>query len=151
MAWGFGAAVALAVWLLFNWAVPFATLVRAERLGLGRLPADLLKMPEAQRMRFYLGTLRRSYGFSVWLWPWTVVVFDRRFFAGASGDLVRFVVAHELGHAERGDHVARWWAVVTGVALLPAMRRRFVLHEVNADMYAIYRTGLRRDMFKQLQ
>lgn len=138
------------LWLLFNWAAPFATLVNAEPLGLGRLPADLLKRPEARRIRFYLGTLRRSYGFSVWLWPWTVVVFDRRFFAAASGDLVRFVVAHELGHALHRDHVQRWWAIVTGAVMLPVVRRRLVQHEHNADYYAMMLTDLRRDMFKGL-
>ena len=141
----------LLLWVLFNWAAPLAVLARAERLGLGRLPADLLRRPEARRVRFYLGSLRRSYGFSVWLWPWTVVVFDRRFFSGASGDLVRWVVAHELGHALRGDQVERWWAIVTGAVLLPAARRRLRWHETNADLYAIALTGLRRDMFEQLR
>lgn len=138
------------LWLLFNWAAPFAVLARAEPLGLGRLPADLLKRPEAKRIKFYLGTLRRSYGFSVWLWPHTIVVFDRRFFAAASGDLVRFVVAHELGHALRGDHVERWWAIVSGAVALPAVRRRLAWHERNADYYATALTGFRRDMFKGL-
>ena len=136
------------VWLLFNWAAPLASLYKAERLGLGRLPADLLQWPPAKRIRFYLGDLRHSYGFSVWMWPYTVVVFDRKFFSAASGDLIRFVVAHELGHARGKDHVQRWLAVVTGVALLPVMRRRFVKQELAADRYAIALTGFRRDQFR---
>ena len=145
-----GIIVVFGFWLVFNWGAPLAVLARAESLSLGRLPADLLKRPEARQVRFYLADLRRSYGFSVWLWPRTVVVFDRRFFAAAGGDLVRFVVAHELGHALRGDHVERGWAVVTGVVLLPMMRRRLALHEINADLYAIALTGQRRDQFREL-
>lgn len=141
----------LLLWLLFNWLAPATVMMYgAERLSLGRLPADLLRRTEAKRVRFYLGTCRRSYGYSVWVWPYTVVIFDRRFFTAASGDLVRFVVAHELGHVIHRDHVQRWWAVVTGVALLPIIKRRFEEQEQSADRYAIALTGLQRSQFPGL-
>ena len=142
--------VMLAFWLVFNWAAPFAVLAQAERIGRGRLPGELLTWSRDQKVRFYTARLSGGYGFSVWAPPWSVVVFDKDFFAQASPPLVRFVVAHELAHFSLGHHRARWLAVVSGAALVPAVQRWLVRMEGEADAWAEERTGLRRGSFSQL-
>lgn len=144
--------ILLAAWVLFNVAASYAPLILAERISPGRLPAELLKRREARRVRFYVGNNHSSYGFSAWAPPfWTVVVFDRRFFQRASPELVRFVVAHELGHAAAGHHVWRWFAVVSGAVLLPFIRRELDRQEAIADIYATFLTGFKKEHFSQLK
>mgnify|MGYP001561246926 CR=1 FL=1 len=140
------------LWLAFNVAASYAPLILSERISPGRLPAELLKRQEARRVRFYIGSNRISYAFSAWAPPlWTVVVFDRRFFQRASPELVRFVVAHELGHAAAHHHIWRWFAIVSGIALLPAVRRRLARQEDTADNYATLLTGFKKSFFDQLK
>ena len=140
------------MWLLFNVCASYAPLLLADRISPGRLPAELLKRDEARRVRFYVGDNRISYAFSAWAPPlWTVVVFDRAFFQRASPELVRFVVAHELGHAAAGHHVSRWFAVVSGAALFPAVRRWLSRQEETADHYATLLTGFKKEHFSQLK
>ena len=142
-------AFVLFLWLAFNVAASYAPLLLAERISPGRLPAELLARGEARRVRFYVGANRMSYAFSAWAPPlWTVVVFDREFFRRATPELVRFVVAHELGHAAAHHHVWRWAAVVPGVALLPAVRRALARQDTTADAYATALTGFRKEHFK---
>ncbi len=139
-------------WVAFNVAASYAPLILAERISPGRLPAELLKRREARRVRFYVGNNHSSYGFSAWAPPlWTVVVFDRGFFQRASPELVRFVVAHELGHAAAGHHVWRWFAVVSGAVLLPVTRRWLERQEHTADNYATLLTGFKKGFFDQLK
>ncbi len=142
--------VMLAFWVLFNWAAPFAVLVGAERIGRGRLPADLLTWGRDREVRFYVAQLSNGYGFSVWAPPWSVVVFDKDFFAQASPPLVRFVIAHELAHFSLGHHRRRWFAVVSGAVLMPAVQRRLARMEGAADSWAEWQTGLKRSSFPQL-
>ena len=142
--------VMLAFWILFNWTAPFAILTQAERIGRGRLPADLLTWGRDRKVRFYVTPLSGGYGFSVWAPPWSVVVFDKDFFAQASPPLVRFVIAHELAHFSLGHHRARWFAVVSGAVLVPAVQRRLARMESEADAWAEKRTGLKRSSFSQL-
>lgn len=144
----------IALWLAFNWAAPFATLVGATRISPGRLPAALLTSADARRVRFYVADLPRGkrvgLGFSIWAPPFSVVVFDRRFFAHASAPMIRFVVAHELAHFSLGHHRLRWLAAVTGLALLPSVRRRLARTEDEADAEATRRTGLVKSLFPGL-
>lgn len=144
----------LALWLLFNWAAPFATLVGAERISPGRLPAELLVWRDARQVRFYMADLPRGkrvgLGFSIWAPPFSVVVFDREFFSKAPASMIRFVVAHELAHFALGHHRLRWFAAVTGLILLPAVRRRLARTEDEADAAATKRTGLSKNLFPGL-
>lgn len=141
-----------AAWVVFNVAASYAPLIIAERISPGRLPAELLALGEARYVRFYVGNNASSYAFSAWAPPlWTVVVFDRSFFRKASPELVRFVVAHELGHAASHHHIWRWFAVVTGLALFPAVRRMLARQEQTADAYATFLTGFKKEFFEQLK
>jgi len=143
---------AVLLWLTFNLASSYAPLLLAERISPGRLPAELLARGEARRVRFYVGETRISYGFSAWAPPcWTVVVFNRQFFRRAPPELVRFVVAHELGHAAENHHVWRWFAVTSGAILFPFVRRALARQEETADAYALRLTGFRREFFEQLK
>ena len=142
--------VLICFWVLFNWASPFAVLVHAKRINRGRLPADLLTWGRDREVRFYVARLSGGYGFSIWAPPWSVVVFDKDFFAQAAPPLMRFVIAHELAHFSLGHHRARWFAVVSGAVLLPAVRRWLGRMEDEAHAVAEWRTGLKRSSFPQL-
>lgn len=139
------------IWVLFNCVAPYAVLVQAERISVGRLPPELFLWPGYRRVRFYLTALQGGYGYSVWAPPLNIVIFDRAFFAGASPALIRYVVAHELAHFSLGHHRKRWLLVVCGLALLPAIRRLFRRFEAEADAEAARRTGFTRQVFKELQ
>ena len=143
--------VVLVLWVLFNLAAGYAPLMLAERISPGRLPAELLSYADKTRVRFYVGHNVRSYAFNVWAPPHTAVVFDRTFFLNAGPDLIRFVIAHELGHAAARHHIKRWLAVVSGAALLPSVRAVLQRYERVADEYAERLTGLSKSMFPQLQ
>lgn len=139
----------LAAWVVFNLVAPRVAVLRAEPIGWGRLPAELLTMSRDRRVRFYHADLSRGYGYSVWApLSLNVVIFDRTFYAHASPALVRFVVAHELAHFHAGHHRWRWAAVVSGAILLPAVRRWLLAMEAEADAEAERRTGYDRSMFK---
>ncbi len=142
--------VALLLWIAFNVLAPYAVLLRAEPISWGRLPAELLTSKKDKKIRFYLATLQGSYGYSVFSLGLNLVVFDRRFFAQASSELKRFVIAHELAHFHRRHHQKRWLFVVTGLVLLPVVRRRLLTMEDDADAEAVSRTGLIRSSFPEL-
>lgn len=138
------------LWVAFNLIAPYVILLRAERVSWGRLPAELLTAKRDKRVRFYITTLNNSYGYSVFS-PWlNLVVFDKRFFAHASPSLIRFVIAHELAHFHHNHHRKRWAAVVTGLVLIPAVRRWLLRMEDEADAEASRRTGLLRSSFPEL-
>lgn len=141
----------LVLWVGFNWSSPLALLGDAEELSLGRLPAELLARVRAHKVRFYLSALRRGPGFSAWVWPWSFVVFDRQFFRHASPELVRYLIAHELAHFALRHPQRRWLVVVTGVVLLPPVRRWLARCEDEADAFAEKLTGFRREFFDQLK
>ena len=122
----------------------------AQPVSRGRLPAELLDWDQDGEVRFYTAPLSGGYGFSIWAPPWSIVVFDRDFFAQAPPTLVRFVVAHELAHFTLGHHRKRWFAVVTGLALLPAVRGWLRRMEDEADMVAQVYTKSKRSDFPQL-
>ena len=149
MMWALGI---LALWLLFNWVSPFAALVstQAKPISRGRLPAELLEWGKDREVRFYVADLKRGYGFSVWAPPYSIVVFDRRFFTNAYPNAIRYVVAHELSHFVLGHHRRRWLAVVTGLAALPGVRRWLARMEDEADAEAERLTGFKRAFFPQL-
>lgn len=138
----------LVLWVAFNLAAPYAPLMLAERISPGRLPAELLQLGEARRVRFYVGRTLTSYAFSAWAPPlWHIVVFDERFFSRATQELLRFVIAHELGHAAAHHHIWRWAAVTSGAVLLPAVRRALQRQEDSADAYATKLTGFKKEFF----
>lgn len=143
----------LALWLLFNWVSPFAALLstQAKPISRGRLPAELLRWGKDKEVRFYVADLKRGYGFSVWAPPWSVVVFDKRFFTNAYPNMIRYVVAHELAHFSLGHHRERWLMVITGLVILPSVRKRLHEMEAEADAEAERVTGFKRSFFPQLQ
>lgn len=138
------------LWVGFNWVAPLAVLVEAKPISPGRLPSELLVSNEARKVKFYLADLNLGYGYSVWSPPWSMILFDRRFFNRASPALVRFVIAHELAHFSLNHHRKRWFLVVLGLAILPSVRNRFRWYEFEADAEATRRTGLTRAMFLEL-
>ena len=140
-------------WISVNVLASYAPIFLAERISPGRLPAELLARGEARNVRFYVSTHNQfSYAFSAWAPPfWTVVVFDQAFFRRASPELVRFVVAHELGHAARRHHQLRWAVVVSLLVALPWVRRWLERQEDAADAYATELTGLKKEFFPQLK
>ena len=143
--------VAVVVWLVFNILAPYAVLLRAEPISWGRLPAALLTNVKDKKVRFYITTLKGSYGYSVFSPTGLhLVVFDKTFFAKASPACIRFVVSHELAHFHQRHHQKRWLLVVTGLVLLPAIRRWLLRMEDEADLDAAYRTGFTRKMFPEL-
>lgn len=144
--------VILVLWLGFNLLAPYAVLLRAEPISWGRLPAALLTQQRDKKVRFYMSTLRTSFGYSVWAPPGLhLVIFDRTFFAHASPAELRFVISHELAHFHQHHHQKRWMLVVTGLVLLPAVRRWLLQMEDDADVEAERRTGLSRKLFPNLR
>lgn len=136
----------LGFWVGLNWLAPYAAIYRAERISPGRLPHELFSLDGARRVRFYVDDLTTGLGYSIWAPPLHCVVFDRNFFAQASPPIVRFVVAHELAHFSMKHHQLRWFSVVLGLILLPAVRRRLVRAEDEADAEAERRTGYPRSI-----
>lgn len=137
------------VWILGNLLAPYVVLLKAERISWGRLPAELLHSGD-KLVRFYITELKGGYGYSVFSPFLHLVIFDRAFFAHASPALIRFVIAHELAHFHHNHHRKRWLAVVTGLVLLPAVRRRLLRMEDEADAEATRRTGFKRQHFVEL-
>ena len=141
--------ILLTIWVVFNLLAGWAPLLLADRISPGRLP--VWAWGKGVSVRYYVGENVRSYAFNVWAPPFTAVVFDREFFTHAGPDLFRFVVAHELGHARMHHHIHRWLAVVSGLALLPSIRKRLSQQEVLADEFAERLTGFPKSMFPQLK
>ncbi len=141
----------IGLWVAFNLIAPYAVLLRAEPISWGRLPAELLTAERDRNVRFYITTLNNSYGYSVFSPFLNLVVFDKRFFAHASPSLMRFVIAHELAHFHLNHHRKRWVMVLTGLVLIPAVRRWLLRMEDEADVEAVRRTGLERKLFPELQ
>lgn len=139
------------LWVVFNLLAPYAVLLKAEPISWGRLPAELLTAQRDKRVKFYITTLKGSYGYSVFS-PigLHLVIFDKNFFSRASPACIRFVISHELGHYHLRHHQKRWLLVVTGLVLLPAIRRWLQRMEDEADVEAARRTGLVREMFPEL-
>lgn len=150
MSWAALALFLLGLWLLLNLVAPYSMLARAERCSPGRLPAELLKRGEARSVYFYVGPTAMSYAVSLWA-PGlgAVVVFNADFFRRAPPDLVRWVVAHELGHAAHNHHIIRWLFICTGAVLFPWVRRELERHEQAADIYARLLTGIDKEKFAQ--
>lgn len=142
--------VVLVLWVAFNLLAPYAVLLRAEPISWGRLPAELLMQQRDKKVKFYISILSGSYGYSVFSPGLHLVVFDKNFFAHASPACIRFVVGHELAHFHLHHHQKRWVLVVTGLVLLPFVRKWLSRMEDEADAEAIHRTGLVREMFPEL-
>ena len=138
------------LWIVFNLVAPYVVLLRAERIGWGRLPAELLMSAQDKKVKFYITSLKGGYGFSVWAPGMPLIVFDKGFFRGATPPLLRFVIAHEMGHFHQHHHIKRWMMVVTGLVLVPAVRRWLARMEDDADAEAARRTGFSRKLFPEL-
>jgi Zn-dependent protease with chaperone function len=132
------------MWVAINVAAPHAAFLRAERISAGRLPAELLTHDRDRKVRFYMMTLTRGYGFSIWAIPFNVVVFDREFFRHATPPMIRFVIAHELAHFHLNHHKKKWVCRVTGAIFLPFVKRWLERMENQADEEAETRTGIPR-------
>ncbi len=129
-------------WLIFNWLAPLSLLSYCQRISIGRIPKNILDAADAHHVRFYVGKLERSAAFSTWLGWRHAVVLDRDFMHSAPSDVVRFVLAHELGHCVLGHLRLRWLLTVTALAMLPSMRRYLDQKEGDADAYAEALTGV---------
>lgn len=140
----------LVLWVIANCAAPYCALAGAERISPGRLPAELLVWPRDRKVRFYITHCHYGYGFSVWAPFANLVFFDREFFANASPALIRYVVAHEIAHFSFGHHRKRWLCVVTGLILLPQVRKWIEVMEEEADEEAARRTGFPRSAFPEI-
>ncbi len=139
------------VWILGNIVAPYAVLLRAEPISWGRLPAELLTAQRDKKVKFYMTSLRGSYGYSVFSpMGLHLVVFDKNFFAKASPACIRFVIGHEMAHFRNNHHIKRWLVVVTGLILFPFVKRWLARMEDEADVEASRRTGLSRSSFPEL-
>ena len=138
-------------WVVFCYVSPFSVLVRAQRIDRGRLPAELLEWDVDNKVRFYLANLHGGYGFSIWAPPMSVVVFDRQFFTHANVPLIKFVIAHELAHFRLGHHRKKFFAVLSGLFLIKAVRRRMRNYENEADDVAERMTARKKKSFPQLR
>ena len=139
-----------ALWVVFNLLTPYAVLLRAQPISWGRLPAELLTAQQDRKVKFYMTSLQGSYGYSVFSPGLHLVIFDKIFFARASPALLRFVISHELAHFHQHHHQKRWMLVVTGLVLLPIVRKWLLRMEDEADAEASRRTGLVRSSFPEL-
>lgn len=138
------------LWVAFNWAAPLTVLQEAQRVGLGRLPAEVIQRANAVHVYFYYAELSRGTALSLWSWPWQAVVLNKQFMLTAHPAQVRFVLAHELGHCALGHLRKRWLAAVCGIALLEAPRRWLTCGDEDAaDAYAEALTGLPRAILYQ--
>lgn len=138
-------------WCVFCYVSPFSVLVRAQRIQRGRLPPELLDWDKDGKVRFYLANLYGGYGFSIWAPPYSVVVFDKGFFAHASTPLIKFVIAHELAHFNLGHHRKKFFAVLFFLPLFKFVRRRMAAFEDEADAVAEKVTQRKRKSFPQLR
>ena len=141
----------MVLWIAFNLLTPYAVLRRSEPISWGRLPAELLTAQQDKKVRFFITSLKGSYGYSVFSpMGLHLVIFDKTFFAKASPACIRFVVAHEVAHFHLHHHQKRWFLVVTGLVLLPPIRKWLLRMEDEADAEASRRTGLSRSSFPEL-
>ena len=140
----------IVLWVMLNLFAPYAVLFKSQRISPGRLPVELMTLPVYHKVRFYIAELRGGYGFSVWAPPLNVVVFDKEFFARASPQLIRYVIAHELAHFNLGHHRWKWVSIVSGAVLFPIVRAWLRRMEDEADEEAARRTGLDRRLFPEL-
>lgn len=113
-------------------------------MNVGNLPGEILYRANANRVRYYRAKLDRGFAFTVWSWPYRIVVINDDFLALSRPDIIRFVLAHELGHIVLGHSFARWISVVTGMALFPSVRRWLGRNEGDADEYAEQLSGVQR-------
>ena len=138
------------VWLVFNILAPYAVLTKSTPISIGRLPAELLMDVDHKKVKFYTSNLAAGYGYSVWAPPLNLIIFDKAFFSRASPALIRYVVAHELGHFTLGHHKKRWFCIVTGAVLFKGIRDWLLEMEEEADVIAVRRTGYHRKSFPEL-
>lgn len=143
--------VVVFLWLLFNWASPFALLQKAHPLSRSRLPAELLDWDKDAKVKFYVANLIGGAALGIWAPPMSIIIFDKTFLTNANAPLLRFVIAHELAHFNQGHHRKRWLAVVSLAFLFPAVRRWLARMEDEADIIAEAQTGRARKQFPQLR
>lgn len=128
------------IWLIFNFLAPLSLIRTATPMGIGRIPADILYRANAHKVRYYVDDLRalnaNGFAFSTWLVFRHAVVLDRNFLLHAPPEVIRFVLAHELGHCALGHLRQRYFLTVTGLILFPAIRRWLATKEHEADAWA---------------
>lgn len=148
MTWTALALAAFAAWLVFNWLAPLSLTFFGLPLSTGRLPGEILYMANAHRVRYYTAKLRGGYAFSTWLGFSHAVFLSEDFMRSAPPAVVRFVLAHELGHCALGHLRWRWLCVVSGAILLPAVRRWLRRQEEDADAWAEALSGVPRSVIR---
>ena len=148
MTWEPWALGVCAAWLVFNWLAPLAILLYCKPLGLGRIPGEILYRANAHRVSYYTARLDGGYAFSVWMGWRHAVVLDEAFMRHAPPVVIRFVLAHELGHCALGHLRWRWACAVTGAILLPWVRRWLAHAEGEADAWAESLSGISRTVLR---
>lgn len=132
------------LWVLFNWLAPLVIKFTATRMHIGNVPPELLVKASMNKVQFYRAKLVQGYAFTVWCWPIRIVVIDEDFLKRAPADMVRFVLAHELGHILLGHTFRRWFSVVTGLWLFKGVRDYLAKQEESADKFAEELVGIPR-------
>lgn len=135
----------LGAWLLFNFLAPLSLLAFAEPMSLGRIPADILQAANAHKVKYYHAKLAHDgFAFSTWLGTRHAVVLSKSFLERGYPTQIRFVLAHELAHCILGHLRLRWLITVTGLVLLPPVKRWFATKEEEADLLGERLSGLPR-------
>lgn len=158
MWWVLGFVVLL--WITFNLLVPFSVVQTAQPMGIGRIPADILFRANTEKVHYYVDKLMevdehgrmtkgRGVAYTAWLGNMHIVVIDQTFLKRAQPAQIRFVLAHELAHCALGHVRQRWLAVVSGLVLLPFVRRKLKDLEDEADTYAETLSGLPKEVLTQ--
>lgn len=138
--------VAYLLWVAFNWLAPLAVVRLFTPLSIAQLPGEILARANGIGVDYYKARLAQGLAFTVWSWPRKIVVINEDFLLYGKPSVIRFVLAHELGHIALGHTFKRWLAIVTFVYCLPFVRKWLKDHEYGADEYAEQLTGVSRSV-----
>lgn len=115
---------------------------------LSLLPADL--QHHAMKLDVVLYTVAglgaEGFSFSAIFFTQRVICIDRTFLHHAPAAVVRFVIAHELGHHLFCHPERKALAYMTGLRVFPAVRRILDQFEEQANRWAEFQTGLARSI-----
>jgi hypothetical protein len=136
------------LWIVFNWLAPLSVIALACRMSTASLPGEIIFTARQHKVRYYKTRLNGGYAFTVWCWPYKLVFIDEGFLHGAAPHLIRWVLAHELGHIVYGHTWRRWLYTVTGLILFKRYRWKLLHCEKEADKFADGLTGVPKVMLQ---